>query len=276
MYDFDVYLPLDHRPFRPVTRTASLPTPPSPYHRKLERAVSDVPEIYVSLIGSDSLPQLHESSVINHHPPLPSGDICCDGYTETEPPQSPLSVTSISTNEDTRYNMLSRSLPSSTDNLNGVVIPRPKPSEVDESGRPSSWSEGATVHITVNVSPTKSSPEAVHHETSCIHDKGSFKSLTNSISKLSDVSQSPVAERMPINEMETEIDGDILMMRPLSGEASDDNEIPPLSEVEVMNKPKAAKSKIHRGINVHFIPLHCDIYLNHNMSLSCHMHSLSF
>ena len=230
--------------------------------------MSDVPEIYVSLIGSDSLPQLHESSIINHHPPLPSGDICCDGYTETEPPQSPLSVTSISTNEDTRYNMLSRSLPSSTDNLNsnnGVVIPRPKPSEVDESGRPSSWSEGATVHITVNVSPTKSSPEAVHHETSCTHNKGSYKSLTNSTSKLSDVSQSPGAERASI---ETEFNSDILMMRPLSEKASDDNEMPPLSEV--INKPKAAESKIHKGINVHFISVHCDIYHNHNMSTCTH------
>ena len=270
-------------------------------HRKLERSVTltgIVPEIYVSLIGADSQPQLQENSINNHHPSLSSGDICCDGYTENEPPQSPLSI--FSTNEDSRYNLLSRSLPSSTDYLNsnnednilsrslpsstdylhsnnGDAIPRAKPSEVDK--RPSSWSEGATVHITVNVSPSKSSetlPETIehkHHETSCIPKKDSYKSLSNSTSKLSDVSLSPVAEGVSTNEMETEIDGDVLMMKPLSGAASDDNEMPPLSELEIMNKPKAAESKIHRRFNVHFIPLHCDMYHNHNMSLSYHMHS---
>ena len=271
---------LDNRPdSRPITRTASLPTPSSPYpvHRKRQRAVTltgdiNVPEIHVSLVATDdSQPQLQESSVINHHPLLPSGDICCDGHTETEPPQSPLSVTSFSTNVDTMHNIPSHSLPSSTENLHSInddVIPRPKPSVVDKSGRSSSWSGGHAkvhnLHITVSMSPSKSSetlPEAIeqrHHKPSCIPKKDSY---TTSPSKLSDVSLIPVAERVSINS-------DGLMMRALNKEASDEDEnkeVPPLSEVAVMNKSQAAESKIHRRIRS----------LNHNMSLSCHMHAFT-
>ena len=182
-----------------------------------------------------------------------------------EPPQSP---TSFSANEDTG-NLQSRSysLPSWTDyhdSNNGDVIPRPKPSEVDQSKRSSSWS------ITVNVSPSKGSetlPVTIkkrHHKPSCIH---SYKSLTTSPSKLSDASLSPVAERVSRDEINN---GDGLVMKALSEEALDEDEyreVPPILEVKVMN-PKAAESKIHRGINGHF-------YRNHSMSLSCHMHSLS-
>ena len=183
-----------------------------------------------------------------------------------EPPQSP---TSFSTNEDTG-NLQSRSysLPSRTDDHNsnnGDGIPRPKPSEVDKSKRSSSWS------ITVNVSPSKGSetlPVTIkkrHHKPSCIP---SYKSLTTSPSKLSNASLSPVAEGVSIDEINK---GNGLVMEALSEEALDDEdeyrEVPPILEVKVMN-PKAAESKIHRGINGHF-------YCNHSMSLSCHMHSLS-
>ena len=186
--------PLDDRSVsRPITRTAT-PSSPYPVHRKRDSAVLtgdiNVPEIYVSLIDSHGQPQLQESSVNNHHPPLPSGDICCDGYTETEPPQFPLGVTSISSNEDTKYMFISRS----HENLHSNnVTPRSKPSEVDK--RASSWPEGATVHIAVNVSPSKSSEtlsEAIeqrHHKPSCIPKNDSY---TTSPSKLSDVSLSPL------------------------------------------------------------------------------------
>ena len=268
----DISLILDNGPVSiPITRTASLPTPRPPYLVQMKRSATltgDVPDIRVSLIEAKSQPQLRgstNSSIKNYHP---SSDICCDG-----PPQSPFSVTSSSTNEDTRYNILSRSLSSSTDYLNsnyGDVIPRP---EVDKSERSSSWSEGARIH---NVSPSKSSetlPEARNHKPSCIPKKNGYK--CTSPSKSSDVSLSPVAERVYIAEINN---GDGLVMKALSEEVSDkgeNREVPPLSEVKVINKPKAAECQIHRGINVHFIPLHCDIYHNHNMSLSRHMHSFS-
>ena len=254
--------PLDNSS-KPITRTASLPTPSSPYpvHKNRQRAVTltgdiDVPQIHVSLVATDdSQPQLQESSIINYHPPQASGDICCDGHTETEPPQSPLSGSS--TNEDTTHNLLSRSLPSSTDNLhnnNGDVIPRPKPSEVDKSRRSSSWSDGGrsrvqNLHITVSMAPSKSFetlPEAIeqrHHKPSCIPKKDSY---TTSPSKLSDASLSPVAERASINS-------DGLMMRALNEDASNEDEnkeVPPLSEAADMNKSQAAESKIHRRISV--------------------------
>ena len=105
------------------------------------------------------------------------------------------------------------------------------------------------LHITVSMSPSKSSetlPEAIqqrHHKPSCIPKKDSY---TTSPSKLSDVSLSPVAERVSINS-------DVLMMRALNKDEDENKEVPPLSEVAVMNKLKAAESKIHRCISVHLI-----------------------